>query len=165
MRHWCLIAGAAVAACGQSQTMRTNAGRPAVVVTGSATTIRGLDSVRFVAQVRPDIAAKMQDPGVADTLVPHVVGWIWIQDLDIIDPWTKACRAADTVCTTLVHGSGTMVFSLRLRDQICAGWAHVEVLSIPDIDLERDNPTARSRDDSISLAMTTKTASWRPCTA
>lgn len=164
LRWGCLMGPVLAAACGVSKSSGSVTRAAAVIVSASTDTIRGVDSVTFVARIRPDIAAELSN-APSDTLVPHIVGWVWIPDLDGIDPWTRGCASTALSCATEVHGSGTMVFSIRLLNEICAGWAHVESLSVPDIDLESDDPRRRLRDDSISMAMKTKSASWQPCGA
>lgn len=156
---------ALLAACAANPPARATK-PPAVVVTANTTRVHWLDSVAFVAQIRPDIAAMLQPPGHADTTTrarPHIVGWLWVPDLSGVDPWTKACTSVDLTCTIDVHGSGTMVFSIRLSNDVCAGWVHVEAQSIADID-ETDS-TSRVRDDSINAAIRTKAPTWTPCTA
>ena len=139
---------------------------PAVVVSADRKRVPALDAVTFNARIRPDLAATMQStdsPGDPTLLEPHIVGWHWIPDIDLIDPWTKACETRELSCTTMIHGSGTMVFSIRTRDQVCADWVHIDVLSVPDVD--ETDALPRLRDDSISMAVTTKAPSWRRCGA
>jgi hypothetical protein len=139
---------------------------PVVVV--SANVVRPLvtDSVTFVARIRSDIAGKLRrvdHPGDPTEGVPQIVGWQWIPDLGEVDPWRTACTTRELTCTIMVHGSGTMVFSVRLATQVCADWVHVETRSVPDID-ETDS-TARVRADSVEATIRTKMPSWPRCTA
>ncbi len=66
-------------------------------------------------------------------------------------------------CRIMIHGSGTMVFSVRLASDVCADWIHIETRSAPDFD-ETDS-TPRVRADSIDAAIRTKVPSWPRCTA
>ena len=139
---------------------------PAVVVTADKKSVQWLDFVRFTARIRPDLARTMKNvdhPGDPALLEPHIIGWHWVPDIDLIDPWTTACDTRELSCAIQVHGSGTMVFSIRARNQVCADWVHIDAGSVPDID-ETDS-TARVRGDSISAAVATKAPTWRRCTA
>lgn len=139
----------------------------AVRVSASRTKVQQLSSVTFTARIRPDVAATMHpadqrgDPFLFE---PHIIGWLWVPDLDGIDPWTKACASPELTCTTLIHGSGTMVFSIRTRDQLCADWVHVDAVNVPDIDDGRDS-LPRLRSDSIMMAVKTKAPTWTRCTS
>jgi hypothetical protein len=62
----------------------------------------------------------------------------------------------------MIHGSGTMVFSVLVRDQMCADWVHVDVLSLPDV--SGDDPVARHRSDSVWMHMVTRQPTWPRCT-
>jgi hypothetical protein len=129
--------------------------------------VQQLTAVTFTARIRPDLAATMRPaPQRGDPFLfePHIIGWHWIPDLDGIDPWTKACPNADLTCATLIHGSGTMVFSIRTRDQLCADWVHVDAVSVPDIEEGRDS-LPRLRSDSIMMAVKTKAPTWTRCTS
>src|SRR5215467_14295377 len=105
-------------ACGAAcrrETLASAAKEPVVVVSAGATRALTLDSVTFVARIRSDIAAqlkKVDSPGDPREGVPHIVGWQWVADLGEIDLWTKACETRNLTCTIMVHGSGTMVFSV-----------------------------------------------------
>jgi len=139
---------------------------PVVVLSAGATRPHTLDSVTFVARIRPDIAAKLRrvdHPGDPTEGVPQIVGWQWVTDLGQTDPWTKACETRDLTCTITVHGSGTMVFSVRLATEVCADWVHVETRSVPDFDETDSLP--RLRADSVKAAIRTKVPSWPRCTA
>jgi hypothetical protein len=135
-----------------------------VTVTAERTTIVGIDSVTFTATIRPDIAVLLNRSPLSadrDAVSPHVVGWLWVPDLGGVDPWTKACATAALSCRAELHGSGTMVFSIRLIDDVCADWVHVEMEAAPDID-ERD-VLARKRRDSLNKSMRTKSPTWERC--
>lgn len=139
---------------------------PAVTLSASRTKVYELDSVTFTARVRPDLMRTMRavgHPGDPLLTVPHVIGWRWIPDLDVLDPWTKACETHDLVCSASLHGSGTMVFAIRTVDQVCADWVHVDVLALPDVD--ETDPTARLRADSVRRAIKTTVPTWKRCTA
>jgi hypothetical protein len=56
-----------------------------------------------------------------------------------------------------------MVFSVRVGDDICADWVHIETLSYPDI--TGDDPKERKHQDSVSAAMRNKAPTWQRCTA
>jgi hypothetical protein len=130
--------------------------------------VHWIDSVRFVARIRPDVAAQLRPtdhPGDPLDTTAHVVGWHWIPDIDIIDPWTKACESRGSTCVVEVHGSGTMVFSIRLPEQVCADWIHIDALSVPDIDeVSKSDARARLHADSVSVAIRTKAPYWARCT-
>jgi len=139
---------------------------PAVTVSTEARRVYVLDSVAFVARVRADIARELRrvdHPGDPTEGVPHIVGWQWVPDLGEVDPWTTACTSREFRCTIMVHGSGTMVFSVRLAGQVCADWVHVETRSVPDIDETDSIPRLRS--DSTEATIRTKVPSWPRCTA
>lgn len=139
---------------------------PAVVLRADNVKIAELDDVTFTARVRPDLMRTMQvvaHPGDPFLTVPHVIGWRWIPDLDVYDPWTKACETRDLVCSTSLHASGTMVFAIRTIDQVCADWIHVDVLLLRNFD-EPDS-TERVRLDSTSMSIKTKMPVWKRCTA
>ena len=165
-----LVVCVVAAACETAPSSRHPINNPAVALSASQTSVHWLDSVTFVARIRSDIAARlrpMDHPGDATDGTPHVVGWRWIPDIDIIDPWTKACESRDSTCTVEIHGSGTMVFSIRLSDQVCADWIHIDALSLPDIG-EVDDPGSgrrRLRADSVSVSIRTKAPYWERCTA
>ena len=153
------------AACGAQVPVHSGK-EPPVTVSAQATLVHVIDSVTFIARIRSDIAGELRrvdHPGDPSEGVPHIVGWQWVSDLGQIDPWTTACVSRELRCTIMVHGSGTMVFSVRLADQVCADWVHVEARSVPDID-ETDS-TPRLRTDSIQAAVRTKVPSWPRCTA
>jgi hypothetical protein len=157
-----LVGGAAAAAAARS---RVN--DPAVVVSMPAKKVWVTDTVTFTARIRPDLAATMRPVVYQDEMsqfTPHIIGWLWIPDLDGIDPWTKACITPALSCTMMVHGSGTMVFTIRTRDQLCADWVHVEAHMVPGID-ERNDSMPRIRADSITMAIRTKQPHWERCTA
>ncbi|HXT17300.1 MAG TPA: hypothetical protein VN706_16800 [Gemmatimonadaceae bacterium] len=172
LAHWLLRFGGSVmclAACQSRATdSRANQARHATEkpVTLSATplTIHGVDSVTFVATLRPDIArlvaASTADPDTG-AIHPHIVGWFWVPDLVGMDPWTKGCVSVALTCRTELHGDGTMVFSVRVMDQICADWVHIEEESIPDVD-ERDS-SVRKRRDSVNKLIRTKSPMWERC--
>lgn len=137
-----------------------------MVVSANATRPHTLDSVTFVARIRPDIAAKLHrvdHPGNPAEGVPHIVGWQWVSDLGDIDPWTKACETRELTCTIMVHGPGTMVFSVRLATEVCADWVHIDIRTFPDFDETDSLP--RLRADSAEAAIRTKVPSWPRCTA
>ena len=153
------------AACRQAPPAH-DAKEPVVVVSASSTSPFVIDSVTFVARIRPDIAAKLRrvdHPGDPTEGTPHIVGWQWVSDLGQVDPWTKACETRDLACTIMVHGSGTMVFSIRLATEVCAHWVHIETRNVPDVD-ETDS-RQRVRADSVEAAIRTKVPSWPRCTA
>jgi hypothetical protein len=153
----------ALACHSPSSRTRGDPAKP-VAVTAERTTIEVLDSVTFTATIRPDIAVLLnRSPSSADpdAVSPHVVGWLWVPDLGGVDPWTKACDAPALTCRSELHGSGTMVFSIRLIDEVCADWVHVEAEAPPDID-ERDS-SARKRRDSVNKFMRTKSPTWERC--
>ncbi len=154
----------ALAACG-TKTPVPPAKEPAVRLTAGATIVHWIDSVTFVAHIRPDVAAQLRPadhPGDPMDLAPHIIGWHWVPDLDWIDQWTQTCPGPGLTCTIMVHGGGTMVFSVRLRDQVCADWVHVEARSVPDVDETDSIP--RLRADSVDAAIRTKTPTWARCT-
>jgi hypothetical protein len=163
------IACALAVGCGTTPSSRTPVKSPAVALSASRTTVQSLDSVTFIARVRADVAAQLRptnSPGDPTEATPHIVGWHWIPDIDIIDPWTKACDSRDYTCAVQVHGSGTMVFSIRLPEQVCAGWIHIDALNAPGIDEANESDArARVRADSVSVAIRTKTPHWERCTA
>jgi hypothetical protein len=167
MFRWRVLASMTfVAGCAMKPTLADAQRDPAVVISADKKRVPALDLVTFKARIRPDLAATMQhtdSPGDPNLFDPHIVGWHWIPDIDLIDPWTKACETREQACTTMIHGSGTMVFSIRTRDQVCADWVHIDALSIPDVD--ETNALARLRADSISMAIATKAPSWRRCSA
>jgi hypothetical protein len=153
------------AACRHSTPARA-AAEPVVLLTAGAIRPHALASVTFVARIRPDIAAKLvrvDHPGDPTEGVPHIVGWQWVSDLGEVDPWTKACETRELTCRITVHGSGTMVFSVRLAAQVCADWVHIEMRSVPDVDETDSLP--RLRADSVEAAIRTKVPSWPRCTA
>ena len=153
------------AACGTDAPVPSGK-EPPVAVSAQATLVQVIDSVTFIARIRSDVAAELRrvdHPGNPAEGVPHIVGWQWVSDLGQIDPWTTACTSRELRCTIIVHGSGTMVFSVRLADQVCADWVHVETRSVPDVDETDSMP--RLRTDSIEAAIRTKVASWPRCTA
>jgi hypothetical protein len=153
------------AACGQA-TPVPGAKEPVVVVSADSTRPLVTASVTFVARIRPDIAAKLErvdHPGDPTEGVPQIVGWQWVSDLGEVDPWTKACETRELTCTITVHGSGTMVFSVRLATEVCADWVHLETRSAPDFDETDSMP--RLRADSVEAAIRTKVPSWPRCTA
>lgn len=140
----------------------------AVVVLARPAVVSELDDVTFAARLRPDIAATMRPTGhPSDPLLfePHLIGWFWVPDLDGIDNQTKACANRSLTCTIELHGSGTMVYSVRTEHQLCAGWVHVHVRQLPDIDESPSDSLQRVRSDSVSAAIRTKQAHWEPCTA
>jgi hypothetical protein len=135
-----------------------------VTVTAERTTIVGIDSVTFTATIRPDLAILLngsQSSADPDAVSPHVVGWLWVPDLVGADPWTKACAAPALTCRAELHGSGTMVFSVRLVDEVCADWVHIDAEPAPDID-ERD-ASARKRRDSVEKSLRTTSPTWERC--
>jgi len=143
-----------------------SAKEPPVTVSAQATRVYPTDSVTFTASIRSDIAGKLRKvdhPGDPAEAVPHIVGWQWVPDLGEVDPWTTACSSRELRCTIMVHGSGTMVFSVRLAGQVCADWVHVDTRSVPDLDVTDSMP--RLRADSIEAAIRTKAPSWRRCAA
>jgi hypothetical protein len=86
--------------------------------------------------------------------------------MDVTDLWTKACESRDLACAVEVHGSGTMVFTIRLPDQVCADWIHIDALSLPDFDeLHESDSRDRLHADSVSVAIRTKAPHWERCTA
>ncbi len=137
----------------------------AVEVSAAETLIHDADSVTFTARIRPDIARRVSQAGVRDSAdaFSHVVGWFWVPDLSAHDTGTRACASQVLVCRTAIYGAGTMVFSLRVGDEICADWVHIETLSYPDV--TGDDPKARKHQDSVNAAMRTKTPTWQRCTA
>ncbi len=153
------------AACQQATPVHS-AKEPVVVVSASATRPVVIDSVTFVARIRPDITAKLRrvdHPGDPTEGMPHIVGWQWVPDLGEVDPWTRGCETRELTCTIMVHGSGTMAFSVRLATQVCADWVHVETRSVPDLDETDSLP--RLRADSVEAAIRTKVPNWLRCTA
>jgi hypothetical protein len=167
LRCWAFSCAILVTGCGSAATDRSTAREPAVVLSASKQKVSVLANVTFTARIRPDLAATMQHsdhPGDPVLFEPHIIGWHWIPDIDLVDPWTTACDTRELSCRTSIHGSGTMVFSIRTRDQVCADWVHIDALSVPDVDEGMDS-LPRLRADSISMAITTKAPSWRPCTA
>jgi len=143
-----------------------SAKEPPVTVSAQTTRVYPTDSVTFSASIRSDIAGKLRrvdHPGDPAEAVPHIVGWQWVPDLGEVDPWTTACSSRELRCTIMVHGSGTMVFSVRLAGQVCADWVHVDTRSVPDLDETDSMP--RLRADSIEAAIRTKAPSWRRCAA
>jgi hypothetical protein len=150
--------------CG-TQTAGRSTKEPVVTVSVANRNVVATDSLTFVAKIRADVAAKMRPadrPGDPDNRVPQIVGWLWIPDLDIVDPWTKACERRDLTCRIMVHGSGTMAFSVRLPNDICADWVHIVARIPPGFD-EGDSVRA-VRSDSIDAAIQTKVPSWPRCT-
>jgi len=153
------------AACGHEVPVHSGK-KPPVAVAAQATLVHALDSVTFIARIRSDIAGELRrvdHPGDPAEGVPHIVGWQWFPDLGQIDPWTTACTSRELRCTIMVHGSGTMVLSVRFAGQVCADWVHVETRSVPDF-VETDS-MPRLRTDSIEAAIRTKVPSWPRCTA
>jgi hypothetical protein len=153
------------AACGQATPVR-GAKEPVVVVSADSTRPLIVASVTFVARIRPDIAAKLRRvdyPGDPMEGVPHIVGWQWVPDLGEIDLWTKACETRELTCTITVHGSGTMVFSVRLATEVCADWVHIDTRSA--LDFFETGSMPRLRADSVEAAIRTKVPSWPRCTA
>jgi hypothetical protein len=136
-----------------------------VAVSADSTLIHDADSVTFTARIRPDIARRMSPSGARDSadVFSHIVGWFWIPDLYAQDAGTRACASQVLVCRTAIYGAGTMVFSVRVGDEICADWVHIETLSYPDI--TGDDARARKHQDSVNAAMRTKTPTWQRCTA
>jgi hypothetical protein len=164
-RATCVLLACGAAAC-RRETPVSATKEPMVVVSAGTTRPHEVDSVTFVARIRPDIAARLKTvdhPGDPAEGVPHIVGWQWIADLGEIDPWTKACATRELTCTIMVHGSGTMVFSVRLATQVCADWVHVETRNVPNVDETDSLP--RLRADSVEAAIRTKVPSWPRCTA
>ena len=167
-RHGVALAAVALAACGgcATQTNSTQKGfGKAVEVSAEATLIHDADSVTFTARIRPDIARRISPSGTRDSAdaISHIVGWFWVPDLYAPDPWTHACTPQLLVCRTAIYGAGTMVFSVRVGDEICADWVHIETLSYPDV--TGDDPKARKHQDSVNAAMRTKAPTWQRCTA
>jgi hypothetical protein len=153
------------AACGSEAAVQSSK-EPPVAVSAQATRVYAIDSVTFTARIRSDIAGELRrvdHPGNPAEGVPHIVGWQWVPDLGEVDPWTTACTSRELRCTIIVHGSGTMVFSVRLAGQVCADWVHVETRSTPDFDETDSLP--RLRADSIEAAIRTKVPGWPRCTA
>jgi hypothetical protein len=107
---------------------------------------------------------RVDHPNDPVLFTPHIIGWFWFSDIDGVDVQTKACDTRELRCTTVVHGSGTMVFSIRTKDQLCADWIHIDVAQLPDVGEGRDS-SARLRADSVSMAIKTKAPSWQRCTA
>jgi hypothetical protein len=162
---WCAL----VVACAKGSAPVAHDRSPAVVLVSSPKTVSVIDSVSFVAHVRPDIAAQFRpsDHLGDGGLHSAVIGWHWYPDLDIVDPWTKACDGRDSTCTIMVHGAGTMTFTVKLGNVVCADWVHLEPRSLPDIDEVDDSTLAprRLREDSIRATIKTKSPYWQRCTA
>jgi hypothetical protein len=167
MFRWSVLASMTfVAGCGMKTAAPAAQKDPAVVISADKRRVPTLDVVTFNARIRPDLAATMKhtdSPGDPTLFDPHIVGWHWIPDIDLIDPWTKACETRELSCRTVIHGSGTMVFSIRTRDQVCADWVHIDAISIPDV--SETEALTRLRADSISMAISTKAPMWRRCAA
>lgn len=136
----------------------------AVEVSADETLIHDADAVTFTARIRPDIARRVSQAGARDSAdaFSHIIGWFWIPDLSAQDTGTRACASQVLVCRTAIYGAGTMVFSVRVGDEICADWVHVETVSYPDV--TGDDPRARKHQDSVNAAMRTKTPTWQRCT-
>lgn len=149
-----------------SSSRRHSLGDLPIVVSASKTEVRGPDSVTFTAAIGPDLSRALNRGDTlrdSNAMRPHAVGWFWVPDLDAIDPWTRACGSRELSCRIMLHGSGTMVFSVRLQGEVCAGWVHVEMLSLPDVD--QDEPRKRAYADSVSRAIKTKSATWERCSS
>ena len=162
------IAGALVVVDEQAGARRLSLNAPAVIVTATPSVVSEMDDVTFTARIRPDLAATMRPTGhPSDPLLfePHLIGWTWVPDLDVIDTRTKGCSGRALTCTELLWASGTMVFSVRTAHQLCTGSVHVRVLQLPDIRESTADSLQRVRADSASAAIRTKQAHWEPCTA
>ena len=114
-----LIAGVtAIVAHEQAGARHLHRKAPAVIVTAASSVVSEMDDVTFTARIRPDLAATMRPTGhPSDPLLfdPHLIGWIWVPDLDVTDTRTKGCPTRALTCTVMLLGSGTMVFSIRTK--------------------------------------------------
>jgi hypothetical protein len=165
MRRYVLF-GLAIAAISEAQSPNKPTKPPAVLVSASRTKVQQTELVVFTARIREDLMKTIRRPPSGDPyeLEPHIIGWHWVPDIDGIDQWTKACADAKLSCSITVHGSGTMVFSIRAGGQVCADWVHIDAVPPPDVEEGRDS-LPRIKADSANMAITTKTPTWQRCTA